>query len=83
MRSRSRGERHRFEEVKRGHANHPKAKVPGFFRCQETEGHLKKTYAALLILLLVSALSFSQSRETGAITGKVTDEQGAPCPAST
>ena len=41
---------------------------------------MKKTYAALLILLLVSALSFSQSRETGAITGKVTDEQGAPLP---
>jgi hypothetical protein len=41
---------------------------------------LKKTCIALLILLLVSSLSFSQSRETGAITGKVTDEQGAPLP---
>jgi hypothetical protein len=41
---------------------------------------LKKTYAALIILLLISSLSFSQSRETGAITGKVTDEQGAPLP---
>ena len=41
---------------------------------------MKKTYVALLILLIVSALSFSQSRETGAITGKVTDEQGAGLP---
>ena len=41
---------------------------------------MKRTYAALIILLLISSLSFSQSRETGAITGKVTDEQGAPLP---
>ena len=41
---------------------------------------MKRTYIALLILLLVSSLSFSQSRETGAITGKVTDEQGSPLP---
>ncbi len=41
---------------------------------------MKKAYVALLILLLVSSLSFAQSRETGAITGKVTDELGAPLP---
>ncbi|MGB8957702.1 MAG: carboxypeptidase regulatory-like domain-containing protein [Candidatus Aminicenantales bacterium] len=41
---------------------------------------MKKIYVALLILLLISSLSFSQSRETGAITGKVTDEQGSPLP---
>jgi hypothetical protein len=35
---------------------------------------------AVLLLLFVSSLSFAQSRETGAITGKVTDEQGAPLP---
>jgi hypothetical protein len=41
---------------------------------------LKKTYVALLILLLVTSLSFSQSRETGAITGKAVDEQGGALP---
>jgi hypothetical protein len=43
---------------------------------------LKKTSAIvfILLLLLASSLSFSQSRETGAITGKAVDEQGAPLP---
>jgi outer membrane receptor protein involved in Fe transport len=41
---------------------------------------LKKTYAALLVLLLASSLAVAQSRETGAITGRVTDDQGAPLP---
>ena len=43
---------------------------------------MKKTSAAvfILLILLASSLSFSQSRETGAITGKAVDEQGAPLP---
>jgi outer membrane receptor protein involved in Fe transport len=43
---------------------------------------LRKTTIAVFILLLLLApmLSFSQSRETGAITGKAVDEQGAPLP---
>jgi hypothetical protein len=42
---------------------------------------LKKiTTAVFILLLLASSLSFSQSRETGAITGKAVDEQGAPLP---
>jgi len=32
------------------------------------------------IILLVAPLAFSQSRETGALQGKVTDEQGSPLP---
>jgi hypothetical protein len=47
-----------------------------------SEGPMKRRSigVAVLLLLFVSSLSFSQSRETGAITGKVTDEQGAPLP---
>jgi hypothetical protein len=43
---------------------------------------LKKitTIVFILLILLASSLSFSQSRETGAITGKTVDEQGAPLP---
>ena len=43
---------------------------------------MKKTSAAvfILLILLASSLSFSQSRETGAITGKAVDDQGAPLP---
>ncbi len=41
---------------------------------------MKKPILALLVILLVSAFVFSQSRETGAITGKVTDEQSAALP---
>lgn len=41
---------------------------------------MKKAVLALLVILLVSSLAWAQSRETGAITGKVLDEQGAPLP---
>ncbi len=41
---------------------------------------MKKPILAVLLLLLVAAFTFSQSRETGAITGKVTDEQSSPLP---
>jgi len=41
---------------------------------------MKKPILIALILLLVTAFTFSQSRETGAITGKVADEQGNPLP---
>jgi Carboxypeptidase regulatory-like domain len=41
---------------------------------------MKKILSTALMILVVSAFTFSQSRETGAITGKVTDEQGAPLP---
>jgi Carboxypeptidase regulatory-like domain/TonB dependent receptor len=41
---------------------------------------MKKPILIALLLLLVTAFTFSQSRETGAITGKVADEQGNPLP---
>jgi hypothetical protein len=43
---------------------------------------LRKTYVTvfILLLLLIPSLSFSQSRETGAITGKAVDEQGTSLP---
>jgi hypothetical protein len=41
---------------------------------------MKKAFSVMLALLLVSAFMFSQSRETGAIRGTVTDEQGTPLP---
>jgi outer membrane receptor protein involved in Fe transport len=44
------------------------------------EGIMKKPILLALVLLLASGLMFSQSRETGAVTGKVTDEQGAVLP---
>lgn len=36
-----------------------------------------------MIVLMLTPLAFSQSRETGAITGTVTDESGAPLPGVT
>ena len=44
------------------------------------EGKLKKPILIVLALLLISSFTFSQSRETGAITGTVSDEQGGPLP---
>ena len=45
---------------------------------------MKKTLTgAIALLLLISPLLFSQSRDTGAITGKVTDEQKSPLPGAT
>ena len=41
---------------------------------------MKKPILIALLLLLVTAFTFAQSRETGAITGKVADEQGNPLP---
>ena len=39
-----------------------------------------KLIIALALVLLLAPVAFSQSRETGAIRGVVTDEQGAPLP---
>jgi hypothetical protein len=44
---------------------------------------IKKVFVPLLIVLLLTPLAFSQSRETGAITGTVTDESGTPLPGVT
>lgn len=44
---------------------------------------IKRVFVPLLIVLLLTPLAFSQSRETGAITGTVTDESGAPLPGVT
>src|SRR5512136_2008065 len=41
---------------------------------------MKKGLLLVLVFLLASGLAISQSRETGAITGKVADEQGTPLP---
>jgi len=41
---------------------------------------MKKPILIALVLLLISSFTFSQSRETGAITGTVSDEQGSPLP---
>ncbi len=41
---------------------------------------MKKPILIALALLLISSFTFSQSRETGAITGTVSDEQGSPLP---
>ena len=41
---------------------------------------MKKPILIVLLLLFIAALTFAQSRETGAITGKVADEQGTPLP---
>ena len=40
----------------------------------------KTLIAAAVLLLLVAPLLVAQSRDTGAIRGKITDEQGAPLP---
>lgn len=39
-----------------------------------------KAILTICLLLLLASVSFSQSRETGAINGKVTDEQKSPLP---
>lgn len=42
---------------------------------------MRKTASVFILLLLLSAsFAVAQSRETGAITGKAVDEQGAPLP---
>ncbi len=41
---------------------------------------MKKPILAILLLVLVASFALSQSRETGAITGKAVDEQGNPLP---
>lgn len=43
----------------------------------------KRIFSFLFIVLLLTPLAFSQSRETGAITGTVLDEMGAPLPGVT
>jgi len=43
----------------------------------------KKFLIAFISILLFSPLAFAQSRETGAITGIITDEAGAPLPGVT
>jgi hypothetical protein len=42
--------------------------------------HLKSCLVLFSALILLSGLAFSQSGTTGAIEGKVTDDQGAPLP---
>ncbi|MCR4396281.1 MAG: carboxypeptidase regulatory-like domain-containing protein, partial [Candidatus Saccharicenans sp.] len=44
---------------------------------------IKKVFVPLLVILFLAPLAFSQSRETGAITGTVTDESGSPLPGVT
>ena len=44
---------------------------------------VKKVFVPLLIMLFLAPLAFSQSRETGAIAGTVTDESGSPLPGVT
>ncbi|MDI6845725.1 MAG: TonB-dependent receptor [Candidatus Saccharicenans sp.] len=41
---------------------------------------IKKFLVSLMIVLMLTPLAFSQSRETGSITGTVTDESGSPLP---
>ncbi len=41
---------------------------------------MRKAFVGMTILLLTCAFMFSQSRETGAIRGTITDEQGNPLP---
>ena len=41
---------------------------------------MKRPWFVLMICLIAAAPAFSQSRETGAIRGVVTDDQGAPLP---
>jgi outer membrane receptor protein involved in Fe transport len=43
----------------------------------------KSIFILLALLLVLSPLVFSQSKETGAITGKVVDDQGNPLPGVT
>lgn len=44
---------------------------------------IKKIFVPLLIVLFLAPLAFSQSKETGAITGTVVDESAAPLPGVT
>ncbi|MGB4703552.1 MAG: TonB-dependent receptor [Candidatus Saccharicenans sp.] len=44
---------------------------------------IKKYLVPLMIVILLAPLAFSQSRETGSITGTVTDESGSPLPGVT
>jgi hypothetical protein len=44
---------------------------------------LKAILSLVAFLLILSPLAFSQSRETGAIVGKVTDEENNPLPGVT
>jgi hypothetical protein len=44
---------------------------------------LKSTVALIAFLLILSPLAFSQSKETGAIVGTVTDEDHTPLPGAT
>jgi hypothetical protein len=44
---------------------------------------LKSTVALIAFLLILSPVAFSQSKETGAIVGTVTDEDGSPLPGAT
>jgi hypothetical protein len=44
---------------------------------------LKSTVALIAFLLILSPLAFSQSKETGAIVGTVTDEEHTPLPGAT
>ena len=44
---------------------------------------IKKIFAPFLVLLFLAPLAFSQSKETGAITGTVLDEAGTPLPGVT
>jgi hypothetical protein len=46
----------------------------------EMEGNMKKPILTGLALLLLTVFTFSQSRQTGAITGNVADEQGSSLP---
>ena len=42
--------------------------------------HLKCYLAFVSVLVLLAGLAYSQSSTTGAIDGKVTDDQGSPLP---
>jgi len=44
------------------------------------KAHLKHYLAFVSVLVLLAALAYSQSGTTGAIQGRVTDDQGAPLP---
>jgi len=44
---------------------------------------IKKVFVLLFVVFMLTPLAFSQSRETGAITGTVVDETGTPLPGVT